>query len=59
MSRQPLAQAKVTRRFQITLPVRVREELGEVLPGDYILFIKEGDRVAIEVGALRPKRPRP
>lgn len=49
----------MTRKFQITLPAKVREILGDLIPGDYILFSKDGERVVIEVGALKPKSPRP
>jgi AbrB family looped-hinge helix DNA binding protein len=58
MPRQQLAEAKVTRKFQITLPSRVREVLGDVLPGDYILFARDGGRIIIEVGTLKPKGPK-
>jgi len=58
VTKQHLSQARVTQKFQITLPTKVRKSLGAVEPGDYILFSKEGDRIIIEVGTLRAKAPR-
>jgi|SRR2546422_5735895 len=37
-TKQHLSQARVTQKFQITLPTKARKSLGGVEPGDCILF---------------------
>jgi AbrB family looped-hinge helix DNA binding protein len=58
VAKQHFAQARVTRKYQINLPSKLREALGPVTEGDYILFYRDGDRVYLELGSLRPKNPR-
>lgn len=48
------AQAKVTIRNQIVIPTKVREKLGNVEEGDFILFYEEDDRVYIRKGVIQP-----
>lgn len=43
--------AKVSGRYQIVIPKRVRERLG-LQPGDYLLLSVEGDKVVMR---LRPR----
>jgi len=49
-----LAQAKVSTRFQISLPAIIRKELG-VDEGDYVIFSKQDGRIVISGGAVQPK----
>jgi AbrB family looped-hinge helix DNA binding protein len=58
MPRKHFAQARVTVRQQIALPKKVREELGGVVEGEYILFYEERGRIFIERGAIQPARTR-
>jgi antitoxin PrlF len=39
-------QAKITSKGQITVPLKIRNELG-VKPGDSVVFEKEGDKVTV------------
>ena len=48
------AEAKVTSKGQVTLPVRVKERLG-IAEGDYLLFLEEGGRLFLQAGRLVPK----
>ncbi len=50
------AQAKVTIRNQIVIPSKVREKLGNVEEGDFILFYEEDDRIYIQKGVIQPIR---
>ena len=59
VARQHFAQSRVTRKFQINLPAKLRTVLGPVSEGDYIIFFRDGDRVYLEVGTVRPKTLRP
>lgn len=47
-----IAQAKVTTKGQITLPVRVIRRLG-IHPGDRITFEEKGDHVEIQPAAKK------
>jgi AbrB family looped-hinge helix DNA binding protein len=47
-------QAKITSKGQITVPVKIRKELG-VKPGDRIVFEKDGDTVIVR--PLRKESP--
>ena len=47
-------QAKITSKGQITVPLKIRNELG-VKPGDRIIFEKEGDKVTVR--PVRKKSP--
>ncbi|NMG82731.1 MAG: AbrB/MazE/SpoVT family DNA-binding domain-containing protein [Methanosarcinales archaeon] len=40
MKEEHIAQSKVTRRNQITIPKRVQDKLGKIKEGDYILFFE-------------------
>ncbi len=46
-------ESKVTRSFQITLPKKLREELG-LHEGDYILFQKDGKKLVLVPALVRP-----
>ncbi|MEE8168479.1 MAG: AbrB/MazE/SpoVT family DNA-binding domain-containing protein [Candidatus Hydrothermarchaeales archaeon] len=52
MKQDYFAQAKVTVRKQIAIPKKVREKLGGVEEGDYLLFYEEGGRIYVEKGVL-------
>lgn len=54
MPKRHFAQAKVTQRKQIAVPKKVRERLGDIEEGDFILFFEDGDRIYIEKGRIRP-----
>ena len=56
---ESLADAKVSRKMQITIPKKVSKVLGGVRAGEYLLFYKEGDRVYVAVGAIRPRGRQP
>ena len=47
---------KVTRKYQVTIPRDVREELG-IRIGDRILVEVEGDKIVLRPLALRKKNP--
>ncbi len=44
--REVLGLSKITYKFQITIPKRVREEFG-LKEGDAIVFIKEGNKLIL------------
>lgn len=52
MKEERIAQSKVTRRSQITIPKRVQDKLGKVKEGDYILFFEENNRIWIKKGEI-------
>ncbi len=52
MKEERIAQSKVTRRNQITIPKRVQEKLGKIKEGDYILFFEEDNRIWIRKGEI-------
>lgn len=54
MTEELIAQAKITGKNHITLPKRVQIELGGIEIGQYILFFKEGKRIYIQKGAIKP-----
>ncbi len=54
MPKRHFAQAKVTQRKQIAVPKKVRERLGKVEEGDFILFYEDGKRIYIEKGRIGP-----
>jgi len=54
MPKRHFAQAKVTQRKQIAVPKKVREKLGDIEEGDFILFFEDGDRIYVEKGRIRP-----
>ena len=56
MKRDHFAQAKVTVRKQVAIPKKVREKLGGLEEGDYLLFYEEGNEIYIKKGALIPKK---
>jgi len=47
-----IAQAKVTQRKQIAIPKSIRDILGGLEEGDFILFFEEDGRVFIKKGIL-------
>jgi AbrB family looped-hinge helix DNA binding protein len=47
-------QAKITSKGQVTVPLKIRKELG-VKPGDSIVFEKDGDTVTVR--PLRKESP--
>jgi len=49
-----IGKAKITRRVQITLPKKVRKELGGTKEGQYILFYKDGNKICIQKGEISP-----
>ena len=55
MADPPLAEAKVSRKMQVTIPKKVAKALGGVRAGEYLLFYKDGERVYVTVGAIRPR----
>jgi AbrB family looped-hinge helix DNA binding protein len=52
MKKERIAQSKVTRRNQITIPKQVQDKLGKIKEGDYILFYEENNRIWIKKGEL-------
>ena len=52
MKRDHFAQAKVTVRKQVAIPKKVREKLGGLKEGDYLLFYEEGNEIYIKKGML-------
>ena len=54
MTGELIGQAKITGKNHITLPRRVQIELGGIEIGQYILFFKEGNRIYIQKGAIKP-----
>jgi len=50
-----LAQAKITSRMQITLPVKVQKELGGVKPGEFVIFYKDGKDIMVKAGLVESK----
>ena len=52
MKEERIAQSKVTRRSQITIPKKVQEKLGKIKEGDYILFFEESNRIWIRKGEI-------
>jgi AbrB family looped-hinge helix DNA binding protein len=52
MKEERIAQSKVTRRNQITIPKQVQEKLGKIKEGDYILFFEESNRIWIRKGEI-------
>ena len=54
MPKRHFAQAKVTQRKQIAIPKKVREKLGDIEEGDFILFCEDGKRIYIEKGRIGP-----
>lgn len=52
MKVERIAQSKVTRRNQITIPKSVQDKLGKLGEGDYILFFEENHRIWIKKGEL-------
>ncbi len=52
MKEERIAQSKVTRRNQITIPKRVQEKLGKIKEGEYILFFEEDNRIWIRKGEI-------
>ena len=53
MAEPPLAEAKVSRKMQITIPKKAAKALGGVRPGEYLLLYRDGERVYVAVGAIR------
>lgn len=43
--------AKITSKGQITIPIRIRKELG-LKDGDKVVFLKQGNNIIIENSAL-------
>jgi AbrB family looped-hinge helix DNA binding protein len=52
MKEERIAQSKVTRRSQITIPKRVQDKLGKIKEGEYILFFEEDNRIWIKKGEI-------
>ena len=46
IKREILGLSKITYKFQVTIPKRVREEFN-LKEGDTIVFLKEGDKLLI------------
>ena len=44
--------SKVTAKYQITMPKKVREELG-IVPGTEVDIVKEGDRYLLVVDPVK------
>ncbi len=55
MAEPPVAEAKVSRKMQITIPKAVAKVLGGLRAGEYLLFYRDGDRVYVTAGAVRPR----
>ncbi len=57
MKQDYFAQAKVTVRKQIAIPKKVREKLGGVEEGEYLLFYERSGKIYVEKGVLvlKPK----
>ena len=51
MASAKIAATRMSRKGQITVPKKVKENLGAV-EGDYIIFLKEGNRIYVEAGQL-------
>lgn len=47
MKKEILGMSKITYKYQITIPKKVREKHG-LKEGDTILFVEEGDRLYIK-----------
>lgn len=52
-----IAHARVGSKLRVSLPAKVRELLGKVEPGDYLIFFRDHDNVCIEKGEVRPLIP--
>jgi len=50
-----VSQAKVTVRKQVAIPKRVREKLGGLVDGDYLLFYEKGGEIYIKKGVITSK----
>ena len=55
MAEPPIAEAKVSRKMQITVPKVVAKALGGLRAGEYLLFYRDGDRMYVTAGAVRPR----
>lgn len=55
MPGERIAEARITSKGQVTLPMRVQKILG-VAKGDYVLFFSEDGRITIVGGTVKPKR---
>lgn len=55
MKRDYFAQAKVTVRKQIAIPKKVREKLGGLEEGDYLLFYEKDGEIYIKKGVITSK----
>lgn len=51
---EKIGESKVTRNGQITLNKPLREELN-INEGDYVIFIKEGKKIHLVLGEIKPK----
>jgi AbrB family looped-hinge helix DNA binding protein len=47
-----VGKSTITRKFQVTLPKKVREFL-EADNGDFLVFVKDGDTIAVKRGRVR------
>ena len=52
MKEEGIAQSKITRRNQITLPKKVIDKLGKLREGEYILFYEDNNRIWIKKGEI-------
>ena len=52
---QHVAEARMTSKGQITIPKKVKEQMG-ANEGDYILFFEEDGRIFIEAGRVSSKK---
>ena len=52
MKEERIAQSKITRRNQITLPKKVIDKLGALREGEYILFYEDNNRIWIKKGEI-------
>lgn len=52
MKEERIAQSKITRRNQITLPKKVIDKLGKLREGEYILFYEDNNRIWIKKGEI-------
>lgn len=51
-----MGEAKITRGGQVTLTKFVRQEM-DVRVGDYVIFLKDGDKIVIVPAEIAPKNP--
>lgn len=50
-----MGEAKITRGGQVTLNRMVRQEM-DVKEGDYVIFLKDGDKIILVPAEIAPKK---